>query len=92
MRLSYNVFDNEKKVLSNVQAKDVCAITGLPENSNLSYYYKNNALVKGRWRIEVSVDKPEQKKCKPASENIYSKFTVSMLAEWRRMNARYGRR
>ena len=95
MRLNYNVYDiNGNKLLANVQAREVCSFTGLPDNSNLYYYYKQNALVNSKYRIEVSndvVEKPPKQR-KPPEENICTKFTPSMLAEWRRMNARYGRK
>lgn len=91
----YNVYDlSGNKILANVMAKEVCSFTGLPENSKLSYYYTHNALIKGKYRIEVSsdvVEKPPRQR-KPAAENICTKFTPSMLAEWRRMNERYGGR
>ena len=91
----YNVYDLAgNKLLANVMAKEVCSFTGLPENSKLSYYYTHNALIKGKYRIEISsgvIEKPPKKR-KPPEDNICTKFTPSMLAEWRRMNERYGRK
>ena len=91
----YNVYDlGGNKILANVMAKEVCSFTGLPANTNLSYYYKSGHVANGKYRIDVSsdvVEKPPRQR-KPAAENICTKFTPSMLAEWRRMNERYGRK
>lgn len=92
----YNVYDlGGNKILANVMAKEVCSFTGLPANTNLSYYYKSGHVANGKYRIEKSTEViaakfPKQRK--PAEENICTKFTPSMLAEWRRMNERYGRK
>lgn len=84
----YNVFENGKLVMEKVTSKEICNQLGF-RRQNLTDYIQRQLKYKGVYTFKRYGDEePEHS----YYDRSLSRFTPQMLAEWRTMNARYGKK
>lgn len=85
----YNVFNKDVElVMEKVTSKEICNQLGF-RKQNLTEYIRRQLKYKGSYTFQRYGDEePEHS----YYDRSLSRFTPQMLAEWRTMNARYGKK